>query len=135
MTVAMTFQYAPVVSNQLLNAGFSINHQDIGSLTAGNQPASAVNTVIPQIAPLPEDSYKIPQSKNISADNSSRERSADPGRSMSHIVVTYNYLGKMRTKYVDSHNNSIYQIPSEMAAYIQNLMMTVQDNQKLTLIL
>jgi hypothetical protein len=46
-----------------------------------------------------------------------------PGREMSHVVEVYNIHGKVRTRFLDSHNNLIYQIPSEMKAKMEDLMM------------
>jgi hypothetical protein len=46
-----------------------------------------------------------------------------PAREMSHVVEVYNIHGKVRTKFLDSHNNLIYQIPSEMKAKLEDLMM------------
>ncbi len=43
-------------------------------------------------------------------------------RSMSHIVESYNPQGKVRIKYMDSNNNVIYQIPTEMVAKTEDLM-------------
>lgn len=48
---------------------------------------------------------------------------AKPARAMSHVVEVYNIHGKVRTKFLDSHNNLIYQIPSEMKAKMEDLMM------------
>jgi Ni,Fe-hydrogenase I small subunit len=48
---------------------------------------------------------------------------AKPPREMSHVVEVYNIHGKVRTKFLDSHNNLIYQIPSEMKAKLEDLMM------------
>ena len=44
-------------------------------------------------------------------------------RAMSHIVEVYNQQGKVRTKFMDSKNNVIYQIPTEMVAKLEDQMM------------
>lgn len=44
-------------------------------------------------------------------------------RSMSHIMEVYNSQGKKRVQFLDSHNNIIYQIPPEMVAKTEDLMM------------
>lgn len=49
-----------------------------------------------------------------------------PERTMRHVVQTYNLQGKVRIKFLDSHNNVIYQIPSEMVAKTQDLMTKTQ---------
>jgi len=43
--------------------------------------------------------------------------------SASHVVVTYNPQGKMRTKFLDSRNDVVYQVPPEMLAKMEDLMM------------
>lgn len=41
---------------------------------------------------------------------------------MSHMIEKYNYKGMLRIRFVDSKNNVIYQIPSEMVARTEDLM-------------
>jgi hypothetical protein len=41
----------------------------------------------------------------------------------SHVIEEYNAKGELRVKFVDNKNNIIYQIPSEMVAKMQDLMM------------
>jgi len=43
-------------------------------------------------------------------------------RAMTHVVEVYNLQGKPRTRFLDSHNNLIYQIPSEAKAKMEDLM-------------
>ena len=43
---------------------------------------------------------------------------------VSHVVVSYNQQGKMRTKFEDSRNNVVYQMPSEMAARLEDQIAT-----------
>lgn len=50
------------------------------------------------------------------------ENSGKPVRTMSHIVEVYNLQGKVRTKFMDSNNNVIYQIPTEMVAKMEDQM-------------
>lgn len=47
----------------------------------------------------------------------------NPVRTMSHVVEVYNQQGKVRIKFMDSKNNTIYQIPTEMVAKMEDLMM------------
>lgn len=51
------------------------------------------------------------------------ESGKKPVRVMSHVVKVYNLQGKERTKFMDSHNEVIYQIPSEMVAKLEDQMM------------
>jgi hypothetical protein len=39
------------------------------------------------------------------------------------MVEVYNQKGKLRVKFVDSHNNVIYQIPTEMVAKMEDQML------------
>jgi len=41
----------------------------------------------------------------------------------SHVLVTYNPQGKVRTKFLDSRNDVVYQVPPEMVARMEDLMM------------
>lgn len=46
-----------------------------------------------------------------------------PVREMDQVVEVYNPQGKVRIKFVDSYNDVIYQIPAEMVAKMEDLMM------------
>ena len=52
-----------------------------------------------------------------------KNSTSKPAGVVSHVVVSYNYQGKMRTRFEDSRNNVVYQIPSEMVAKMEDLMM------------
>lgn len=56
------------------------------------------------------------------------EKNSKPAGVVSHVVVSYNQRGEMRTKFEDSRNNVVYQIPSEMVAKMQDLMMTTSTS-------
>ncbi len=51
------------------------------------------------------------------------ENNSKPAGVVSHVVESYNLKGEPRTKFLDSRNNVVYQVPSEMMAKIQDLMM------------
>jgi hypothetical protein len=51
------------------------------------------------------------------------ETQKKPVRTMSHVVEEYNLKGKARTKFMDSHNDVIYQIPTEMVAKMEDQML------------
>ena len=51
------------------------------------------------------------------------KNSARPDNVISHVVVSYNLQGKVRTKFLDSRNNVIYQIPPDMVAKMEDLLM------------
>jgi hypothetical protein len=54
--------------------------------------------------------------------------SAKTAGAASHVVVTYNPQGKMRTKFLDSRNNIVYQVPPEMLARMEDLMMNPETS-------
>lgn len=58
--------------------------------------------------------------KSPEAGTESRKK---PVRVMNHVVEVYNRQGKVRTKFMDSKNDVIYQIPSEMVANMEDQMM------------
>jgi hypothetical protein len=41
---------------------------------------------------------------------------------LNNVVVSYNQHGQVRTKFMDSNNNVIYQIPTELAANLEDQM-------------
>lgn len=49
-------------------------------------------------------------------------------RTMSHVVEVYNLQGKARTKFMDSKNNVIYQVPSEMVAKLEDQMLDLNTS-------
>lgn len=51
------------------------------------------------------------------------ETVAKPAGVVSHVVESYNFKGDVRVKFMDSRNNVVYQIPSEMVAKMQDLML------------
>lgn len=56
---------------------------------------------------------------------SDNENDRKPAGVVSHVVVSYNLRGEMRTKFEDSRNNVVYQVPSVMVAKMQDLMMSM----------
>jgi hypothetical protein len=48
------------------------------------------------------------------------KNSGEPAGVVNHVVVSYNQQGKMRTKFEDSRNNVVYQLPSEAAAKLED---------------
>lgn len=51
------------------------------------------------------------------------ESQKKPVRTMSHVVKVYNPQGKARTKFMDSNNKVIYQIPTELVAKLEDQML------------
>ncbi|MDA8416711.1 MAG: hypothetical protein M0Z78_06550 [Betaproteobacteria bacterium] len=83
-----------------------------------NQPAN--QTVQPDVIDTHSKNKVMPAKKSSTYAGNDNKKS---GRAMSHIIETYNLQGKLRTKFMDSHNNVIYQIPSEMVAKMEDQMM------------
>jgi len=48
---------------------------------------------------------------------------SEPAGVVSHVVQSYNQQGKLRTKFEDSRNNVVYQIPSEMTAKLEDQLL------------
>ena len=89
-----------------------------------NQPAN--RTVQPDVIDTHSKNKVTPAKK--SSTSAGNEYSKKSDRVMSHIVETYNLQGKLRTKFMDSHNNVIYQIPSEMVAKMEDQMMKSESS-------
>ncbi len=98
-----------------------------GSLEQPLQGASsASNALSKQTAQSsnPEASAieKVSSAKKQSPEAGTESRKK-PVRAMNHVVEVYNRQGKARTKFMDSKNHVIYQIPSEMVARLEDQMM------------
>ena len=61
-----------------------------------------------------------PSTNGNSSDSTGNKK---PDRTMSHVVEVYNRQGKVRITFIDSENNAVYQIPSEMVAKVEDQMM------------
>lgn len=109
--------------------------------------AIAGTSVIPSVNPVTYQPAKVtapnnettshktlPLASTISVANSNSSTVSKPlqtagvvvkkeaARTMAHVVEVYNIHGKARTRFLDSHNNLIYQIPSESKAKMEDLM-------------
>ena len=71
------------------------------------QPARLLSS---QVDKASSQASKIPQGNSLSE------------RTMKHVVQVYNQDGKVRIKFMDSNNDVIYQMPSEMALKIKDQM-------------
>jgi len=73
------------------------------------------------------DSNKVTSEKSAaskSAITTASDNSSPSAGTVSHVVISYNQHGKLRTKFVDSRNNVVYQIPSEMVTKLEDQMLT-----------
>lgn len=60
------------------------------------------------------------------------EKDSKPAGVVSHVVQEYNLKGELRTKFLDSRNDVVYQVPSEMVAKIQDLMLKSDTSTNIT---
>jgi hypothetical protein len=59
------------------------------------------------------------------------ENSSSPAGVVSHVIISYNQHGKLRTKFVDSRNHVVYQMPSELVAKLEDQMLTSRSSTDL----
>ena len=89
------------------------------SSTANELSANpAVKSVVVDVAALNKDSAANKQVPVAGSDAGKQ-----PAPALSNVVEVYNLQGKLRTKFMDSHNNVVYQVPSEMVAKMEDQMM------------
>ena len=109
---------------------------DVATLSA--KPAiTAVSSALPEKntpRAVDDSSAKAPQAtvgdakaaKNAAAKkpvpDAGTASDKQPVRTMKMVVEEYNRQGKLRVKFMDSHNRVVYQIPSVMAAKIEDQM-------------
>ena len=110
---------------QSLSAGASSDKPALGTSLSKDHPSNKATQTTPLDAVT--DKNKISPLKKQTPNKTALENDA-PGTTKtagaaSHVVVTYNPQGKMRTKFLDSRNNVVYQVPPEMLAKLQDLMM------------
>jgi hypothetical protein len=104
------------ISSDKPAAGASTSKDQPSNKTAQTSPLDAITDNI-KISPLEKQTPKKPAVEN------NANSTAMASGAASHVVVTYNPQGKMRTKFLDSRNNVVYQVPPEMLAKMEDLMM------------
>ncbi|MDD2308163.1 MAG: hypothetical protein PHH91_01100 [Desulfuromonadaceae bacterium] len=87
--------------------------------SAANNPPSS-QTEPPNVV-VKADNKIFPANKQ--APDAGIEKLNTPVRAMSHVVESYNQQGKVRIKFMDSSNNVVYQIPTEMVAKMEDQML------------
>ncbi len=99
-----------------LSATASFDQSAKGGVSAVDQTSNQLQE------PAPADSVvnngKTKQNLNTGIDSHKK-----PLRTMSHVVEVYNLQGKVRIKFMDSKNNVVYQIPTEMVAKMEDQML------------
>lgn len=103
--------------------------QSLSTAVSSGRPttvASAVNNSSSKQAELAKAVVKA-DTKVFSADKKTPGEGVgnqkQPVRAMSHVVESYNQQGEVRIKFMDSHNNVVYQIPTEMVAKMEDQML------------
>jgi hypothetical protein len=98
----------------------------VNSNAAAEQAAKEAAT-ISQVAV--KDVQKKPVEANVEISRVVPEKRAEvvrndeePVRVMSHVVEEYTQQGKLVIKFVDSKNNTLYQIPPEMVSKMEDQM-------------
>jgi len=104
---------SPVSQDQQGKGGVQTNGQTLSRTTEYGHSSTNVDGALSSSA-----------QKTISANVDGGDK---PARFMSHITEVYNSHGKKRVQFLDSQNNVIYQIPPEMVAKTEDLMM--KNNQ------
>jgi hypothetical protein len=99
------------------------------SLDQSAKPVTSTNgqlssqTVTPSVVPNDNNKVSSVSSANRQSPDARNESNKKPVRAMNHVVESYNQQGKVRIKFMDSNNNVIYQIPTEMVAKMEDQMM------------
>jgi len=107
------------LKTEALNTNLSLDKPVSVTSPAKDQPPSKAE--IPSIVdPQVKDKVSISSKPTPVA---KVEKDSKPAGVVSHVVESYNLKGEVRTKFLDSRNNVVYQVPSEMVAKIQDLMM------------
>lgn len=96
-----------------VNVNPSINGQASPNQTVQSSQSSSVES-------LQKNAAISHQNKLTTDATGSVQKKQD--RSMSHVVETYNEQGELLLKFMDSNNNFLYQIPSEMEVQMKELM-------------
>ena len=114
-------------------AAFQIQHGSAGSL---DKPVKSpvASDGLPDKVPL--KSSALASDINTAADNiiKSKQQTAvkvnsnEPTGVVSHVVQSYNQQGKLRTKFEDSRNNVVYQIPSEMTSKLEDQLLAANTS-------
>jgi hypothetical protein len=110
---------------QSLNAAAYSDKLAMGTSSSKEHPSDRATQTTPldavtdnnKISPLVKQT-----SKKTALENNTNSTAKTAGAA-SHVIVTYNPQGKMRTKFLDSRNDIVYQVPPEMLAKMEDLMM------------
>lgn len=99
--------------------------------SAKESPSTVAQTVAQKQQPRHADTVVISNMAIAEAKQDPKRETHNqkiPLKVMSHFIEEYSNNGKLRTKFMDSKNNVIYQIPSEMVAKMEDLMMKTETS-------
>ena len=119
-----TGNMAPFQS-QTLNSALSSDKPETGTPSSKEQPSNraAQTTPLDSIADNINISTREKQTPKKAVLENNENSTAKTFGVPSHVIVTYNPQGKMRTKFLDSRSDVVYQVPPEMLAKMEDLMM------------
>ena len=87
-------------------------------LSSDRSPSQAVQSSAVEANPSKKVSPASQQPSDLGLESQSKAV-----RAMNNVVEVYNLKGEARTKFMDSKNEVVYQIPSEMVAKIEDRML------------
>ncbi|MDD5285645.1 MAG: hypothetical protein PHD54_07280 [Desulfuromonadaceae bacterium] len=110
---------------QTLNSALSSDKPETGASSSKEQPSNraAQTTPLDSIADNINISTREKQTPKKAVLENNENGTARTFGAPSHVIVTYNPQGKMRTKFLDSRSDVVYQVPPEMLAKMEDLMM------------
>jgi hypothetical protein len=107
----------------------SIKADGVTEKSAKSTPATKGQPVnqAEQLITINSETNKISTGNSLQAKQTpaaSDTKNSEPAGVVNHVVISYNEEGKLRTKFVDSRNNVVYQTPSELAARLEDQLLT-----------
>lgn len=93
--------------------------------SAIDEPASQA---VPAIVTDTTSSNRISSVKKQSPDVGSEDQQSS--RSMNHVLAEYDQQGKARTTFMDSNNDVVYQVPTEMVARLEDRMSNIETSAR-----
>lgn len=99
---------------------------------AAAQQRQEANPALAKVLDSRPDKQESPVESTLLTDKKARENRTKPPGVVHHVVVSYNQFGKVRTKFMDSRNNVVYQVPSELVARVEDLMLKPENSTNTT---
>lgn len=73
-------------------------------------------------------SNKVSSVKSQTTDAGAEREQSD--RSMKHVLAVYDRQGRARTRFIDSNNDVVYQVPTEMVARMEDRMSNIETSAR-----